>query len=154
MLHTGEEVGVLDSRMAATLRKLKLAVPSITLELSVYCEEDQEIYRRQGRKPVSDLPVNIMVYGDNQACEQTGLTLSHAGMYLQEPIDHVHGMQYRNPHFLSLDASLETPLLACASHTPEDQFAAKIGTIFETTASSIPLPPVEPDARISTMLRQ
>lgn len=155
ILHSSEEMGVLDHRMAAALEKLKDVVPTVMFELFIGDEEDQGSCGRLGKKPAAVHPLHITIYGSDQSYHEVGSTLSDIGMFLQEPVHLDHGVLYRNPHFFSWDDDTTTPLLGRARIDPKADFAVKVGAILDSTPNFIRPPcDVEQDARISTPLRR
>ena len=80
--------------------------------------------------------------------------MSSAGIYLQEPAFLDCEVVYRNPHFLSWDDNLETPLLNTAPDDPKIGFAAKIEAIIDAFKPMLPASNVKQDTRILTILRR
>lgn len=149
-----EEIGVLDKRMAAALNSLKEIATSITIELFLDHEQEQDSYSRRGKKVASVRPVQIQIYGPGEYYNEVGSVLSSAGMFLQEPVFLDHWVVYRNPHFLSWDDSPETPLLNTARKDPEAGFTAKIEAIMDSFKPVLQASDVKQDARILTVLRK
>ncbi len=152
LLHPLDEIGVLDNKMAAALNSLKDIAPTITIELFLDHEQDQDSCRWQGKKWASVRPLQVQIYGPDEYYNNVGSALSSVGMYLQEPAFLDHGVIYRNPHFLSWDNNLETPLL----HTDDSQaaFLTKIEAIMDSCNPVLQPSDVEQDARICTILRE
>ena len=151
LLHSSEEIGVLDNKTAAILKSLKDMAPTITIEL---CLSHDEGDNSSGtKKSASVRPLQIQIYGPEEYSKEVGLALSEAGMYLQEPNMLDPGVVYRNPHFLSWDDGLETPLLNAARNDSKTAFAAQIEAIMDSSNPHLPCH-VDQDPRISTLLRK
>ena len=153
-LHPLEEIGVLDKKMAAALKSLREIATSITIELYLDNEQEQDSYNREDKKGASVRPLQIQIYGPDDHYNEVGSALSSAGMYLQEPAFLDCKVVYRNPHFLSWDDNLETPLLNTARDDPKIGFAAKIEAIMDSFKPVLPASDVKQDARILTILRR
>ncbi|KAL9064366.1 MAG: hypothetical protein Q9161_008922 [Pseudevernia consocians] len=149
-----EEIGVLDKKMAAALKSLKEIATSITIELFLDHEQDQDSYNPGGKKGASVCPLQIQIYGPDDLYNEVGSALSSAGMYLQEPVFLDCEVVYRNPHFLSWDDSPETPLLRTAWEDPKAGFTAKIEAIMDSFKPVLQASDVKQDARILTTLRK
>ena len=156
ILHSGEEIGVLDSRTIDGLRILKARVPSIIPEVFVGCNEDQDGYGQLRKKSTCDHMVQITLYGHEKDYDLVGSILSERETYLQEPTRLDHGATYRNPHFLSWDDCPETPLLDSAASQLQVDFATKVREVFEQMTDVAPIPQdlIEQDHRISRLLRR
>ena len=154
ILRPSEEIGVLDNKMAAVLNSLKNVAPTIIIELFLDHEEDQINCVCPGKKTKSIHPLQIHIYGPDEYYEDVGLTLSSAGMYLQEPLFFDHGVIYQNPHFLSWDNNADTPLFNSARNDPKTDFVTKIEAIFDSYSPVLQPSLVVQDARISTTLRK
>lgn len=153
ILHASEEIGVLDSKTAAVLKSLKDIAPTITIELFLNHDEAQDCSGWQAKKSASVRPLQIQIYGPEEYNNEVGSALSDAGMYLQEPVLLDRGVVYRNPHFLSWDDDLETPLLNTARHDPKAAFTAKVEAIMDSSNLHLPYH-VDQDPRIFTTLRK
>ena len=154
LLHPLEEVGVLDNKMAAVLSSLKDTASTITIELFLDPQEDQDSCSRRGEKTASVRPLQILIYGPDEYYNEVGSALSSAGMYLQEPAFLDQGVVYRNPHYLSWSNSPETPLLNTAQSDPKADFANKIEAIIDSFSPVLQASDVKQDARINTILRK
>ena len=154
ILHPLEEIGVLDKKMAAALNSLKEIATSITIELFLDHEHEQDSYGRRGKKAAPIRPLQIQIYGPDEYYNEVGSALSSAGMYLQEPVFLDHCVVYRNPHFLSWDDSPETPLLNTAREDPKAGFTAKMEAIMDSFTPVLQASHVKQDARILTTLRK
>lgn len=154
LLQPLEEIGVLDNKTAGVLRSLKNIAPTITFELFLDREEDQGSCDRQGKKEASVRPLQIQIHGPDEYYNEVGSALSSAGMYLQEPVFLDREVVHRNPHFLSWDNNLETPLLNTARNDPKANFATRIEAIMDSFGPILQAPNVKQDARIVTILRR
>ena len=154
ILHPPEEIGVLDKKMAAALKSLKEIATSITIELFLDQEQDQDSYNPGRKKGASVCPLQIQIYGPDDLYNEVGSALSSAGMYLQEPVFLDCEVVYRNPHFLSWDDSPETTLLITAREDPKAGFTAKIEAIMDSFKPVLQASDVKQDARILTILRK
>lgn len=154
ILRPFEEIGVLDNKMAAVLNSLKDVAPTITIELFLDHEEDQSNWVWPGKKTKSIRPLQIQIYGPDEYYKDVGLTLSSAGMYLQEPLFLDHGVIYQNPHFLSWDNNADTPLFNSARNDPKTDFITKIEAILDSFSPVLQPSLVVQDARIFTTLRK
>ena len=153
ILHPLEEIGVLDTKMAAALNSLKEIATSIIIELFLD-HEQEDSYSRRGSKRASVRPLQIQIYGPDEYYNEVGSALSSAGMYLQEPVSLDHWVVYRNPHFLAWDDSPETPLLNTAREDPKAGFTAKMEAIMDSFKPLRQASDVKQDARILTILRK
>ena len=149
-----EEIGVLDNKMAAVLHSLKDIAPTITTELFLDHEEDQSHCVWAGKKMKSIRPLQIQIYGPDKYYKDVGLTLSSAGMYLQEPLFLDHGVIYQNPHFLSWDNNADTPLFNLARNDTQTDFITEIEAILDSFSPVLRPSLVVQDARIVTTLRK
>lgn len=154
ILHPLEEIGVLDSKTAAVLKLLKDVAPTITTELFLDREEDQGSCAWPGKKAASVRSLQIQISGPDEYYNEVGLALSSAGMYLQEPVFLDHGAIYRNPHFLSWDNTLETPMLNAARDDPKLKFVNEVEAIMASFQTVLHPSDVGQDARISTTLQK
>lgn len=154
ILHPLEEIGVLDTKMAAALKSLKEVATSIIIELFLDHEQEQDSYSRRGSKRAPVRPLQIQIYGPDEYYNEVGSALSSAGMYLQEPVSLDHWVVYRNPHFLAWDDSPETPLLNTAREDPKAGFTAKMEAIMDSFKPVRQASDVKQDARILTTLRK
>ncbi len=154
LLHPLEEIGVLDNKTAAALETLKDIAPTITIELFLDREDDQDSCRWQEKKLASVRPLQIQIYGPDEYYNEVGSVLSSVGMYLQEPAFLGHSIKYRNPHFLSWDNNSETPLLHTVNNDPQAAFLHKIEAIIDSVKPVLQPSDVEQDARIFTILRE
>lgn len=154
LLHPAEEIGVLDRKTATALDSLKEGTPSVTFEVFIDHQEDQQNDGRRAKSPTSVLPLQIEVHGPGQYYNVVGSTLSKIGMYLQEPVLLDHEVAYRNPHFISWDENPKTPLLNTARNDPEADFTKKVEAILNSSNSAEQASDMEQDPRILTILRK
>lgn len=153
LLYPSEEIGVLDSKTAAILKSLQELGPTIIIELFLSHEQGQDTAGVPVKESASVRLLQIQIYGPEEYSNEVGSTLSSAGMYLQEPVSLGPGVVYRNPHFLSWDDDLETPLFNAARNDPNAAFAAQIEAIMNSSNPGLPCH-VDQDPRISTTLRK
>ena len=152
---TSEEVGTLDAKSTARLKKLKEIVPSIIIEAYVDREEDEMGCGTHGMKNSSVLPLQLNVYGSDKNISEVGCFLSEAGMFLQEPIFLPPGiLSYRNPHFLSWDDISRTPQLLASNEVSPLDFGTEVEAIINST-NAVPQPcHFQQDPRIRTELKR
>ena len=154
ILHPLDEIGVLDKKMAAALKSLKEVAKSITIELFLDHEQEQDSYNPRGKKGTSVRSLQIQIYGPDEYYNEVGSALSSAGLYLQEPVFLDCEVVYRNPHFLSWDDSPETPLLNTAGEDRKAGFTAKIEAIMDSFKPVLQPSDIKQDARVLTVLRK
>lgn len=152
---TSEEIGTLDAKSAALLKKLKEIVPSIKIEAYVDREEDETSCGTQGTKNTSVLPLQLNIYAPDKSLTEVGCLLSDAGMFLQEPVFlPPEILSYRNPHFLSWDDTSRTPQLFAPNEVGPFDFGMEVEAIINST-NAIPQPcHFQQDPRIMTELKR
>ena len=152
---TSEELGILDAKSTAQLKKLKEVVPSIKIEAYVDREDDETGYGTHGIKNSSVLPLQLNIYGSDEDFNEVGRFLSEAGMFLQEPVFLPPGiLSYRNPHFLSWDDISRTPQLLASNEVSPFDFGMEVEAILNST-NAVPQPcHFQQDPRIRTELKR
>ena len=154
-LSTYEEMGTLDDKSTAQLKRLKGIVPSIKIEAYVDHAEDVTGCGTQGKKYSSVIPLQLNVYGPDQHFSEVGCFLSDAGMFLQEPVFlPPRILSYRNPHFLSWDDISRTPQLLASNEVSPFDFGLEVEAIINST-NAVPQPRhFQQDPRIRTELKE
>ncbi len=149
-----EEIGVLDKKTATVLMLLKKVSDTIRFSLFLGNEGDEKRNNNKERQPKSILPLEINIQGPVKDLEKVGGVLSDAGMFLQEPSFLEHGVIYRNPHFISWDEQVTTPLLTRPGELSRNDFANSIEEAMNcSNATSYP-PRFVQDKRILTFLKR
>ncbi len=151
---TSEEMGTLDDKTTAQLKRLKMIVPSIKIEAFLDREEDARGCGTQGKKISSVMPLQLNIYGPDQHFSEVGCFLSDAGMFLQEPVFlHPGIFSYRNPHFLSWDDISRTPQLLTSNEVSPFDFGLEVEAIINSK-NDVPQPcHFQQDPRIRTELK-
>ena len=151
---TSEEMGTLDGKSTAQLKRLKEIVPSIKIEAYVDREEDETGCGIQGNKYPSIMPLQLNVYGPDEHFSEVGRFLSDAGMFLQEPVFLPPGtLSYRNPHFLSWDDISRTPRLLASNEVSQLDFGMEVEAIINSTNAVPQACHYQQDPRIRTELK-
>ena len=152
---TSEEMGTLDDKSTAQLKRLKGIVPSIKIEAYVDREEDETGCGTQGKRNLSVMPLQLNVYGPDQHFSEVGCFLSNAGMFLQEPVFLPPGiLSYRNPHFLSWDdENSRTPQLLASNEISPLDFGTEVEAIMNSTNAVLQPCHFQQDPRIRTELK-
>lgn len=75
-------------------------LPAVRLEALVDISSLHETVGRAVKESAATLPVNINVYGSNEAWREVGSHLSDGKIYLQRPDQRRPGPVYSNPHFM------------------------------------------------------
>ena len=151
---TSEEMGILDDKSTAQLKRLKGIVPSIKIEAYVDREEDETGCGTQGKKYSSVMPLQLNVYGPEQQFSEVGCFLSDARMFLQEPVVLPPGiLSYRNPHFLSWDDISRTPQLLASNEISPLDFGMEVEAIINSTNAILQPCHFQQDPRIRTELK-
>ena len=154
LLPTSEEIGVVDTKTAAQLKRLKEIDASVRFDTYLGHEEEQMNCGPQGKKSSTISPLQINVLGSEQYLNEIGSTLSAAGMFLQEPSFIDGEIRYRNPHFLTWDDMSTTPLLLTTHGSPKMDFATDIEEILDTSYDVVESREFAQDARIGTTLKR
>lgn len=146
------ECGILDKKTANTL--IELIKDDLSLEFEALPDHDLLPPSSQRRMPIFTLPLQINVYGPFASSDRVASALSEAQVFLQEPIK-VHPLSaYRNPHFLSWDAHIETPQLRQVCLPPSVDMLAQVHEILHQSndirSSDLP----HQDCRINTVLHE
>ena len=152
---TSEEVGTLDAKSTAQLKKLKEIVPSIKIEAYVDREEDETGCGTHGMKNSSVLPLQLNVYGSDKNFSEVGCFLSEARTFLQEPVFLPPGiLSYRNPHFLSWDDISRTPQFLASNEVNPFDFGMEVEAIINSTNAVQQPCHFQQDPRIRTELKR
>ncbi|KAL2041206.1 hypothetical protein N7G274_006151 [Stereocaulon virgatum] len=154
LLPTSEEIGILDTKTAAQLKRLKEIDTSVRFNTYLDHEEEQMSCGPQRKQSSSISPLQINLLGSEQYLNEVGSTLSAAGMYLQEPIFLDGEIPYKNTHFLTWDDMSTTPLLLTTDSPPNMDFATEIEGILHTSNDVIESEEFAQDARIGTALKR
>ena len=154
LIPTSEEIGILDTKTAAQLKRLKEIVPPVRFESFLGCEEIHADCGPAEKKWLSIQPLQINIYGPQKYLNEVGSILSDAGMFLQEPFYLDKVTVYRNPHFLSWDDTPTTPRLLGSKNTARTDFATKVEAILDSSNDVLRSTNLEQDFRISTRLKR
>ena len=154
LLPTSEEIGIVDTKTAAQLKRLKEIDASVRFDTYLGHEKEQMNSGPQGKKSSSISPLQINLLGSEQYLNEIGSTLSAAGMFLQEPSFLDGDIPYRNPHFLTWDDMSTTPLLLTTHIPPNVEFATEIEEILDISNDVVESREFAQDARIGTPLKR
>jgi hypothetical protein len=112
---------------------------------------------RQGtsKKTVNDIQyvVNVIIYGPQDICDDTGDYLRRCGIFLQDPVHCNRDVTYQNPHLLARSDNLvSTFSLQTANNEPRLETVDSSEDIFSQLSSDDHLPLTEAPQSIATPL--
>ncbi len=102
----------------------------------------------------SQVPLEILIYGQRSSLDHTGSLLSQSSLFLQEPIQHQLSVPYRNPHVFSWDDDPNSSYLLGPSLESQIVLTDEINAILDDQSLVSQLSfEVEQDPRIQTTLQ-
>lgn len=123
----------------------------------------REIIERAGKPGDAIVKVNIDVYGPRSSARGVGKTLSDAKLWLQQPDTSHPGIEYHNPHLLSIrirgsEAEIVQPSqpvmsnAAARKQTREEQLRKMVEEVYRTVGSNRDVDRAEGGSRVTREL--